>query len=1314
MTSGRISDQELNLLRSILEEINQNNGVPPFNNLFFQGLLRQIDPSFALRIPLGQNLSSLVPIEAARVLGSLRQRWAASETGEELVGRLRVEAQERLAPIRSLAPDDLRRRHPILGELAELGGFPFYSEFQAHGWEAVRWGLERAGQGQPAAVVLVAPTGGGKTEIFLLPLVHAVARALARSSSTSTPRFAILYPRLALAQDQLRRVLRYVRSAEKRFHAPNQRIVVGMQFSGIRARRDQTLKNRDDDQIFEGGRFLLLDRCPWCESPQGLVHDQDVVGRSLLQCPRCSEHVCVSLSKEDHVQILPHLMLTTVESVDRMLLDADFRGYISSLHGLVLDEAHLYHGLYGAHVAHLIRRLSEAARQGRREDLLLIVSSATIPDPEEFAAKLLFLGDVPPDALRVVRADQHPQARQGLEVFYFLQAPLAFRERALSTMIQTAMAVGHALLAPQGERMLIFVDTLDLAGRLHRKLGDAERTRRLWEFRTVADRIEFDGERCPRRDPQTCDRIYWRGECWRGIRGGPRCHSSQDVRDQPLSLQKITGITTGSRALAADAVIGTSALEVGIDDPSIQATLHYRPPRTVFDFIQRRGRAGRAPDSVAHTVVVLGQEPSDHFYLFRRHRLISGSYELPLNPDNPVIREIHQALSRARDELLDLSARASDKIEALWRWTMERLRSCPYLIERYAQPLDNIASSRRDEGWSSLQEWIKAEQDAWEKQMGILWTLPELRRQLRSPEAREKLEEIEGAVYAWLEGGLSEEEMRQRMKGFKTWAGEFYNQLIDQGNLSFKNDPGILLEAIRMIEDLIPGGSSEARRSFERGRAWHDFFRELGRLFAKDYTRYIPAEVVRIVSRAMYLLHEGLEHHGCPSDLSAYVPDAYFESAKTFVVESISRRGERQEAVEPLIYLTSLFVPYRTHYRYEDNLTMLDGRTDPRSVRHGKKFASVELRAYVWGPTVSLPGGSGQAVGVRRLRVREVESDENDRVSLCLRCFQAYDLSLSRRGDSCPNCGEKGSLRAGSLYVHRVFTDHGLRPTRDPVPIGRSFDYLPGILLWSCVRGSQVFFRYSEEKPQGMGRRQEEAAFNAWLHRPFYFEIQTRGIRWRVPGLPGPEEDAERLRVLHAAAHLLLRVAAAITGVREDQLGYALDPQEGAVVVWEKFEGGAGLSEVFADTLQRDPAAVYREMVATAACPIYWAERKGKDWQDEEELQRRLSQQFGLPPDDETIRDIVREAAAEARRGEGQPTCSAEDGCPVCIETLECHARRADRADRKMEKASRQKAEELVASLARRIPASEWGREGIPGPVIWADEAKGEYVVLVL
>jgi ATP-dependent helicase YprA (DUF1998 family) len=80
--------------------------------------------------------------------------------------------------------------------------------------------------------------------------------------------------------------------------------------------------------------------------------------------------------------------------------------------------------------------------------------------------------------------------------------------------------------------------------------------------------------------------------------------------------------------------------------------------------------------------------------------------------------------------------------------------------------------------------------------------------------------------------------------------------------------------------------------------------------------------------------------------------------------------------------------------------------------------------------------------------------------------------------------------------------------------------------------------------------------------------------------------------------------------------------------------------------------------------------------------------------------------AAEIRRsGSEGETCRESDGCPACIHAVACTQDRHP---------SRSLAARLVASLARRIPASEWGREGIPGPVIWADEAKGEYVVLVL
>src|SRR5690606_23123982 len=99
----------------------------------------------------------------------------------------------------------------------------------------------------------------------------------------------------------------------------------------------------------------------------------------------------------------------------------------------------------------------------------------------------------------------------------------------------------------------------------------------------------------------------------------------------------------------------------------------YRPPRTVFDFIQRRGRAGREEGDLAYTVMVLGQDPSDHFYLTRRHRLINGQYALPLNPDNPVVETIHNLLEQARQEVFrGIQAKNKEKL-GVWTWLISKL-----------------------------------------------------------------------------------------------------------------------------------------------------------------------------------------------------------------------------------------------------------------------------------------------------------------------------------------------------------------------------------------------------------------------------------------------------------------------------------------------------------------------------------------------------------------------------------------------------------------------------------------------------------------
>jgi CRISPR/Cas system-associated endonuclease/helicase Cas3 len=117
-------------------------------------------------------------------------------------------------------------------------------------------------------MMIIAPTGSGKTEVFLMPVVYSIARSI--TENPNNPRnFIFLYPRVALLKDQLKRIFRCVHLAEQNgsFHqqgslfgsAPQvsdgQKIVIGFQFSGILSDGRDTLNNPD---IFENRRRLKL------------------------------------------------------------------------------------------------------------------------------------------------------------------------------------------------------------------------------------------------------------------------------------------------------------------------------------------------------------------------------------------------------------------------------------------------------------------------------------------------------------------------------------------------------------------------------------------------------------------------------------------------------------------------------------------------------------------------------------------------------------------------------------------------------------------------------------------------------------------------------------------------------------------------------------------------------------------------------------------------------------------------------------------------------------------------------------------------
>ncbi|WP_299287777.1 DEAD/DEAH box helicase [Thermoflexus sp.] len=1268
-------EKDVEEIQKVLNHLNASNwtSIPDFRNASFFLNLPALSSNL-LRVQIGPKVHTPLPIEAGRILRRLRQRFERDDPGRDLVARFRAEIRSRYAPVRD--PNWAQKaQDPRLRAIGDMGGHKGYSDFQVAAWRQILECLDR----RDAGVVLVAPTGGGKTEAFLLPLLYWIAERIRQGKDD--PHFLVLYPRKALLQDQMERTLHYAVKAQQRIGTVR-RLILGLQFEGIRAEQRDTLQN---EEIFIQSEFQLLDRCPWCKKQVRLRFRSRQGSVPTLECPSCHEFVAVSLSKHSHRDLRPHILLTTAESLERMYLDWDFRDYLGALDGIVLDEAHIYHGLYGAHIRHLIGRIRDLALQNRG-DLLLIASSATISDPGEFGERLLGI------PVRVVNAQDFPMEASGVEVFYFLQAPRRgiYRE-ALSTMIQTAMAMGHAVLKDD-DRMLIFVHSLDIAGRLRRDLEDAEQRRKLWRIRIDHNDPQvfgFQGAQCPRTTPHVCHVLYLEGECWRGIIGEVSCHQSlRALRSRPLEIQTVTGRTPGSRALTKPVVIATPALDVGIDDPTIRATLHYRPPRTVFEFIQRRGRAGRRPGDLAWTLMVLDQEPSDYFYLVRRHRLIEGSYRLPLNPENPVVQRVHDRLKEARKAIFDrILEKGGSEPEGLWAWLMNILCACPYLSQRYGSSyLNSIRNLRPPEGWERMREWIQRGKEEAQREMGAEWTLPDLRRRILREEILDLFDQAYGAFRRWLDGEIETDKMTEELHRIVEQASAYFKQTI-LGDFP-QEDVELLGKACKVIQNFAKEGREAAQRALQSGRAWLDFFERMGSLFEEPWNRYIAFEIVRRVYQALFFLHEGLGHHRCLSDVDVYVPDAFFEEGRSFFVEVILRGQHVRTEREDLRYLSSLFAPYRLSYRYsEEEMFALETfllRSSPSDTGDHVRF-----RPIASGPRRRHPQkGDQTVVHVRRLRVRGVRSDERGNVGLCLNCFRLHDVEQER----CGACG--GSVRKGRVFLIKTYEEGGIESLKFTSPVASRFECIHDLRVWNVLRGSRVSFR----TPEGMERK-----FYAWLEPPLYYDFQTRGIRWRVPELPDPEN---RNMALHTAAHVLLKTVAAIVGVREDQLGYLLDPERGSILVYERFEGGAGLSEVFVDTLQRDPLLIYREMVRTAACPIFLAEQKGRLWNSANELLEYLSRKFRLPLEDPVLQDIVSEATAEANYTDPEKeVCSRYDGCPACVQTLICQGE---------EGISRSIAEQLVAALTRRIPASEWGREGIPGPVIWADEAKGEYVVLVL
>ncbi len=233
---------------------------------------------------------------------------------------------------------------------------------------------------------------------------------------------------------------------------------------------------------------------------------------------------------------------------------------------VVIDEAHVYRGVFGSHVGNVVRRLRRiAAAYGTRPRFLL--TSATIANPVELAERLTGLED-----FALVERDGSPAPDRRIAIW---NPPLT--DDALGTR-RSALAEAAELLAElvrSGARTICFMKS--------RK--GVEVLSRMLEQDLAASDPQLAGSIAPYRAGYT-----------------------------PQQRREIEGRLTRGELRA---VITTDALELGIDVGGLDAAVVVTFPGTVASLRQMWGRAGRtsaAGGGRGLAVYVAGEDALDQFF----------------------------------------------------------------------------------------------------------------------------------------------------------------------------------------------------------------------------------------------------------------------------------------------------------------------------------------------------------------------------------------------------------------------------------------------------------------------------------------------------------------------------------------------------------------------------------------------------------------------------------------------------------------------------------------------------------------------------
>lgn len=351
------------------------------------------------------------------------------------------------------------------------------------------------------------------------------------------------------------------------------------------------------------------------------------------------------------------VVLTNPDMLHRSLLPRHERWatFWRHIRYVVVDECHAYRGVFGAHVAMVLRRLRRvAARHGSRPVFLL--ASATLAQPEVSAERLIGLPVVP------VVDDCSPRGRMDVALW---EPPLLPASRGSDPSGTDS--------ADQPDQPVRRTATAEAAELLADLVCDGVRSVAFVRSRRAAESVAITArQRLAQVAPELADRVA-------AYRAGFLAEERRHL-ERALHSGRLLGLAS------------TNALELGVDVSGLDAVLIAGWPGTRVSLWQQAGRAGRSGGDA--TAVFIGRDDPLDTYLLQHPDAVFGAplEAMVLDPDNPYVLAPHLAAAAAElpitpddaaafgpaaDAVLDdlVAARLLRRRPAGWFWT-GRDRAC--------------------------------------------------------------------------------------------------------------------------------------------------------------------------------------------------------------------------------------------------------------------------------------------------------------------------------------------------------------------------------------------------------------------------------------------------------------------------------------------------------------------------------------------------------------------------------------------------------------------------------------------------------------